>query len=218
MLQQITPTLDNFLQLFLSANDQYAALIENPPQNELDIIDWRVNHIPLYEFVFPDEFQQNGEVLLFKEYYHKSADYFYETMETNEQNDLTERVHLSLATLPEINLLHSFLTAVSPTDITNINLNIINESLLDKQYQSFYICSAEKQINVNELDAPAVSVFLNSDGEVFSEKTNSSDIIGQLIINSEKKLEFIKEMNKPGVRVEVERVKWDKISTLIMGL
>jgi hypothetical protein len=207
MLQQITPTLDNFLQLFLSANDQYAALIENPPQNELDIIDWRVNHIPLDEFVFPDEYQQNVEVLLFKEYYNKSADYFYETMETNEQNNHTERVHLSLATLPEINLLHSFLKAVSPKDISNINLNIINKSLLDKQYESFYIDSVEKQIDVNELEVQAVSVFINSEGEVFSEKTNSSDIIGQLIINSEKKLEFIKEMNKPGVRVELERVR-----------
>jgi hypothetical protein len=207
MLQQITPTLDNFLQLSQSANDQYATLIENPPQNELDIIDWRVNHIPLDEFVFPDEYQQNEEVLLFKEYYHKSADYFYETMETNEQNNNTERVHLSLATLPEINLLQSFLTAVSPKDITNINLNIINESLLDKQYQSFFIESDEKQIDVNELEVQAVSVFINSEGEVFSEKTNSSDIIGQLIINSEKKVDFIKELFKPGVRVEVERVR-----------
>jgi hypothetical protein len=207
MLQQITPTLDNFLQLSQSANNQYAALIENPPQNELDIIDWRVNHIPLYEFVFPVEYQQNEEVLLFKEYYNKSADYFYETMETNEQNNHTERVHLSLATLPEINLLHSFLTAVSPKDISNINLNIINESLLDKQYQSFYIDSIEKQIDVNELDVKAVSVFINSDGEVFSEKTNGGDIIGQLIINSEKKVDFIKELNKLGVRVEVERVR-----------
>lgn len=206
MLQQITPTLDNFLQLSQSANEQYAAFIESPPQNELDIIDWRVNHIPLDEFVFPDEYQQNEKVLLFKEYYNKSADYFYETMETNEQNNHTERVQLSLATLPEINLLHSFLTAVSPKDITNINLNIINESLLDKQYQSFYIDSVEKQIDVNELDVQAVSVFINSDGEVFSEKTNGGDIIGQLIINSEKKLDFIKEMNKPGVRVELERV------------
>jgi hypothetical protein len=207
MLQQITPTLDNFLQLLQSANDHYTALIENPPQNELDIIDWRVNHIPLDEFVFPDEYQQNEEVLLFKEYYNKSADYFYETMETNEQNNHTERVHLSLATLPEINLLHSFLTAVSPKDISNINLNIINESLLDKQYQSFYIDSIEKQIDVNELDVKAVSVFINSDGEVFSEKTNGGDIIGQLIINSEKKVDFIKELNKLGVRVEVERVR-----------
>ena len=207
MLQQITPTLDNFLQLSQSANEQYAALIENPPQNELDIIDWRVNHIPLYEFVFPVEYQQNEEVLLFKEYYNKSADYFYETMETNEQNNHKERVQLSLATLPEINLLHSFLTAVSPTDITNVNLNIINESLLDKQYQSFYIDSVEKQIDVNELEVQAVSVFINSDGEVFSEKTNGSDIIGQLIINSEKQIDFIKEMNKQGVRAEVERVR-----------
>jgi hypothetical protein len=207
MLQQITPTLDNFLQLSQSANNQYAALIENPPQNELDIIDWRVNHIPLYEFVFPVEYQQNEEVLLFKEYYNKSADYFYETMETNEQNNHKERVQLSLATLPEINLLHSFLTAVSPTDITNVNLNIINESLLDKQYQSFYIDSVEKQIDVNELEMQAVSVFINSDGEVFSEKTNGSDIIGQLIINSEKQIDFIKEMNKQGVRAEVERVR-----------
>jgi hypothetical protein len=207
MLQQITPTLDNFLQLFQSANDQYAALIENPPQNELDIIDWRVNHIPLNEFVFPDDYQQNEKVLLFKEYYHKSADYFYETMERNEQNNHTERVHLSLATLPEINLLHSFLTAVSPTDITNVNLNIINESLLDKQYQSFYIDSVEKQIDVIELEVPAVSVFINSDGEVFSEKTNGGDIIGQLIINSEKQFNFIEELFKLGVRVEVERVR-----------
>jgi hypothetical protein len=127
--------------------------------------------------------------------------------ETNEQNNHSERVNLSLATLPEINLLHSFLTAVSPKDISNINLNIINESLLDKQYQSFYIDSVEKQIDVNELEVPAVSVFLNSDGEVFSEKTNGADIIGQLIINSEKQIDFIKEMNKQGVRAEVERVR-----------
>ena len=207
MLQQITPTLDNFLQLFQSANEQYAAFIENPPQNELDIIDWRVNHIPLDEFVFPDEYQQNEEVLLFKEYYHKSADYFYETMETNEQNNHTERVHLSLSTLPEINIFHSFLTAVSPKDISNINLNIINESLLDKQYQSFYIDSIEKQIDVNELEVPAVSVFINSDGEVFSEKTNDADFQGQLIINSGKEVDFIEELFKPGVRVEVERVR-----------
>jgi hypothetical protein len=206
MLQQITPTLDNFLQLSQSANNQYAALIENPPQNELDIIDWRVNHIPLYEFVFPVEYQQNEELLLFKEYYNKSADYFYETMETNEQNNHKERVQLSLATLPEINLFHSFLTAVSPKDISNINLNIINESLLDKQYQSFYIDSVEKQIDVNELEVPVVSVFINSDGEVFSEKTNGADIIGQLVINSEKQINFIEELFKLGVRVELERV------------
>lgn len=207
MLQQITPTLDNFLQLSQSANEQYAAFIENPPQNELDIIDWRVNHIPLDEFVFPDEYQQNEEVLLFKEYYNKSADYFYETMETNEQNNHTERVHLSLATLPEINLFHSFLTAVSPTDITNFNLNIINESLLDKQYQSFYIDSVEKQIDVNELEVPAVSVFINSNGEIFSEKTKDADVQGQLIINSEKEVDFIEELLTPGVRVMVDRVR-----------
>jgi hypothetical protein len=207
MLQQITPTLDNFLQLFQSANEQYAAFIENPPQNELDIIDWRVNHIPLNEFVFPDDYQQNEEVLLFKKYYNKSADYFYETMETNEQNNHTERVHLSLATLPEINLLHSFLTAVSPKDISNINLNIINESLLDKQYQSFYIDSIEKQIDVNELEVPAVSVFINSDGEVISEKTKDADVQGQLIINSEKEFDFIEELFKAGVWVQVERVR-----------
>ncbi len=207
MLQQITPTLDNFLQLCQAANKQYAALTENPPQNELDIIDWRVNHIPLYEFVFPDEYQQNEEVLLFKEYYNKSADYFYETMETNKQNNNTERVHISLATLPEINLFHNFLTAVSPKEVSSINLNIVNESLLDRQYQSFYICSAEKQIDINELEVPAVSVFINSGGEVFSEKTNGGVIIGQLIINSEKQVDFIEELYKPGVRVEVERVR-----------
>jgi UDP-N-acetylglucosamine--N-acetylmuramyl-(pentapeptide) pyrophosphoryl-undecaprenol N-acetylglucosamine transferase len=49
--------------------------------------------------------------------------------------------------------------------------------------------------SINELEVPAVSVFLNSDGEVFSEKTNGADIIGQLIINSEKQIDFIKEMN-----------------------
>jgi len=207
MLQEFTATIENFLQLCKTANDQYARFIENPPEDELDIIDWRVNYISLDEFLFPDGFHSNEEVLLFKAYYNRSADFFYELMESNENSNVTERVHLSLATFPELNLFHSFLTAVSPKELSSINLNIINEALLNKKYHSFYIDTAEIKIDVNELAVSVVSVFINSTGDVLSDKNKDADIKGQLIINSEKQVDFIEELQKPGVRLEMERVR-----------
>ena len=204
MLQEVTATIENCLQLCKTANGQYARFIENPPEDELDIIDWRVNYISLDEFLFPDQFHSNEEVLLFKAYYNRSADFFYELMESNENSNVTERVHLSLATFPELNLFHSFLTAVSPKEVSSINLNIINEALLNKKYHSFYIDSAEIKIDVNELAVSVVSVFINSTGDVLSNKNKDADIKGQLIINSEEKVDFVEDLFKLGVRVEVE--------------
>jgi hypothetical protein len=146
-------------------------------------------------------------VLLFKTLYEKSADFFYELMDTNERNNLTERVHISLATFPEINLFHSFLTAVAPREMNNIDHQAINQTLLDKKYESFYIENVNMFIDVNELSIPAVSVFINSNGEVLNDKTSAADIVGQLIINSEKQVDFIEKLFKLGVRVEVERVR-----------
>jgi len=60
-------------------------------------------------------------------------------------------------------------------------------------------------IDENELSIHAVSFFINSSGEVLTDKTNAADIIGQLIINSEKQVDFIEELFKPRVRVEAER-------------
>jgi hypothetical protein len=62
-------------------------------------------------------------------------------------------------------------------------------------------------IDVNELSIPAVSVFIKSNGEVLIDKTNHADIVGQLIINNVKQVDFIEELFKQGVRVEVERVR-----------
>ena len=60
---------------------------------------------------------------------------------------------------------------------------------------------------MNELLVSAVSVFINSNGEVLTDKKNDAEIIGQLIINKEKQVDFIEKLYKPGVRVEVERVR-----------
>ena len=207
MLQEVTATTENCLHLCQSANKQYESFLRNPPEDELDIIDWRVNYISLEEFVFPEEYQNKAEVVLFKENYNISIDFFYELMETNEQNNHTERVTISLSTFPEINLLHSFQTAVGPKKITDIDAQKINQALLDKKYKLFYNENVNLVIDVNELSVPALSVFINSAGEVLTEITNGAHIIAQLIINSEKQVEFIQELFKQGVRVEVERVR-----------
>ena len=52
---------------------------------------------------------------------------------------------------------------------------------------------------------PVVSVFINSSGEFLTQKTSRADIQGPLIINSEKQVDFIEELFKLKVRVEVER-------------
>ena len=207
MLQEVTATIENCLQLCQVANEHYAAFLENSPEDELDIITWRVNYISLEEFVFPDEYISKAEVLLFKENYNTSIGFFYDLMETIEQNNHTERVNLSLSTFPDVNLFHSFLTAVAPIEMTNVDINTINLALSDKKYESFYNENMNLLIDENELSIPAVLVFINSRGEVLTDKTNAADIIGQLIISSEKQADFIEELFKPGVRVEVERVR-----------
>lgn len=106
-----------------------------------------------------------------------------------------------------MNLFHSFLTAVASKEMTKVDINTINQSLTDKKYESFYNENVNVFIDVNELSVPAVSVFINPNGEVLTDKTNAADIIGQLIIKSEKQVYFIEELFKPGVRVEVERVR-----------
>ena len=125
------------MQLCQVANEQYAAFLDNSPEDELDIITWRVNYISLEEFMFPKEYISKAEVLLFKENYNNSIDFFYDLMETHERNNLTERVNLSLSTLPDVNLFHSFLTAVAPIEMTNVYINTINQALTDKNMNRF---------------------------------------------------------------------------------
>jgi hypothetical protein len=206
MLQEVTATIDNCLQLCQLANEQYAVFLENLPDDELDIITWRVNYISLDEFDFPVEYQNKTEVLLFKDNYDKSIVFFYDLMETNERNNQTERVHLSLSTFPDVTLFHSFLTAVAPKQINDIDLQAINQVLSDKKYESFYNENLSVIIDVNQLSVPAISAFVNSNGEVVTGKIKGADIIGQLIINSEKQVDFIGELFKAGVRGVVERV------------
>ena len=86
-----------------------------------------------------------------------------------------------------------------------MDLNIINQVLSYKKYQSFYIENVNVLIDVNELSVTAVSVIINSNGEVLTDKTNAAEIVGQLIINCEKQVDFIEELYKPRVRVNVER-------------
>lgn len=207
MLQEVTATIENCLQLCQLANEQYTVFLENPPEKELDIITWRVNYISLDEFDFSEEYQNKTEVLLFKDNYDKSIVFFYDLIETNERNNQTERVNLSLSTFPDVTLFHSFLTAVAPKEMNDVDYQAINQALADKKYESFYNENLNVFIDVNEISIPAVSVFINSNGEVLIDKTNYADIVGQLIINSVKQVDFIEELFKPGVRVEVERVR-----------
>lgn len=205
MLQEVTATIENCLQLCQLANDQYAVFLEKPPENELDIITWRVNYISLDEFEFPAEYQNKTEVLLFKDNYDKSIFFFYDLIETNERNNQTERVNLSLSTFPDVTLFHSFLTAVAPMKMNDVDINIINQALSDKKYESFYNENMNVFIDVNEISIPAISVFINSNGEVLTDKTSAADIVGQLIINSAKQVDFVEELFKQGVRVDVVR-------------
>lgn len=207
MLKEVTATIENCLQLCRTANEQYATFLENSPEDELDIITWRVNDISLDEFVFPEGYKSNAEVILFKDNYNNSIGFFYDLMETNEQNNHTERVNLSLSKFPDVNLFHSFLTAVAPTKMTDVDINAINQALSDNKYESFYNENVNVVIDINEISVPALSVFINSAGEVLSVRTNSAHIIGQLIINREKQVNFIEELYKSGVRVDVERVR-----------
>jgi len=206
MLEEVKPTKENCLQLCNEAIAQYATFLVSPPKNELDIVDWRVKFNPLDVFDFPKEFQQNEAVVLLKDYYIQSADYFYDLMEMHEKNNLTQRVNISLATLPDLNLLHSFLTAVSPKEVSLIKLMMINEALQNQAYQSFYIDSSELSINVSVLSVNSISIFVAENGEVLFDKKSGVAIMGQLIVNSEQQKEFIDELSKVGVRVEVERV------------
>jgi hypothetical protein len=206
MLEEAKPTKENCLKLCNDANAQYASFLTIPPKNELDIVDWRVKFNPLDAYDFPEELQQNEAVVLFKDYYSKSADYFYDLMEMHEKNNLTERVNISLATLPDLNLHYSFLTSVSPKEVSSINLMMINEALQNQAYQSFYIDSSELIINVNDLSVNSISIFVAENGEVSFDKKSGVAIKGQLIVNSEQQKEFIDELSKVGVRVEVERV------------
>jgi hypothetical protein len=206
MLEEVKPTKENCLQLCNEAITQYETFIIHPPKNELDIVDWRVKFNPLDVFDFPEELQQNQAVVLFKDYYIQSADYFYDLMETYEKYNLTERVNISLATLPDLNLYHSFLTAVSPKEVSSIKLMMINEALHNKAYQSFYTDSSELIINVNDLSVNSISIFVAENGEVVFNEIPRVSIKGQLIVNSEQQKEFIEELSKEGVRVEVERV------------
>jgi predicted peroxiredoxin len=111
-----------------------------------------------------------------------------------------------LATLPDLNLYHSFLTVVSPKEFSSVNLLIINEALQNQAYQSFYIDSSELIINVNDLSVNSISIFVAKNGEVLFDKKSGVAIKGQLIVNSEQQMDFIEELIKEGVRVEVDRV------------
>jgi predicted peroxiredoxin len=206
MLEAVKPTKENCLQLCNDANAQYASFLAIPPKNELDIVDWRIKFNPLDVFDFPEELQQNQAVVLFKDYYSKSADYFYDLMEIHEKNNLTERVNISLATMPDLNLYHSFLTAVSPKEVSLIKLMMINEALQNQAYHSFYIDSSELFINVYDLSVNSISIFVAENGEVLFDKKSGVAIKGQLIVNSEQQMDFIEELIKEGVRVEVDRV------------
>ena len=206
MLEEVKPTKENCLQLCNEANTQYETFIIHPPKNELDIVDWRVKFNPLDVFDFPEELQQNQAVVLFKDYYCKSADYFYDLMELHEKNNLTERENISLATMPDLNLYHSFLTAVSPKEVSLIKLMMINEVLQNQAYQSFYIDSSELSINVSVLSVNSISIFVAENGEVLFDKKSGFKIKGQLIVNSEQQKGFIDELSKKEVRVEVQRV------------
>jgi hypothetical protein len=112
-----------------------------------------------------------------------------------------------LSTFPDVTLFHSFLTAVAPKQINDIDLQAINQVLSNRKYESFYNENVNVIIDVNQLSLPVVSVFLNAKGEVLSDKTKDADIIGQLIINSAKQVDFVEELFKLGVRVEVGRVR-----------
>ena len=105
MLEEVKPTIENCLQLCTDANEEYEAFLHNPPKEDLDIIDWRVIYNPLFEFDFPEVYQNNEVVLLFKEYHEVSADYFYSLMEKNELENFTERVYIGFLISPELTYL-----------------------------------------------------------------------------------------------------------------
>jgi len=207
MLKEVVPTIYNCLQLCIAANEKYASFLKKPLSNDLEIIDWRVNYHSLNEFAFPEEFMIKEDILLFKSNYDNSSNLFYGLMEFNEKANLTERVNIALSISPEENILINFLIAVSPNDIATINLDLINRSLNDSWYQSFYIDSPKFKIDTNALSTIAISVYLGKRGEVFFNNDVNALIIGQLIINCEYQYQFINDLKNPSVRVILERVK-----------
>ena len=207
MLNEVNPNTDNCLQLCSIANIEYADFVNNPPLNELLLIDWRVNNMPLDKFTFTDECMNHLEVVLFKANYEKSSDYFYELMETNEKNNSTERVNVCLATLPEENIFHHFILAVSPKDTSVINLDLIQDALLDEAYHSFYIDSPDVFIDAALLSVPNFSVYVGENGAVVFDKINTAQKIkGQFIIYAKPNEDVIKEFKKPWVKINVDRV------------
>ena len=207
MLEKVKPTIENCLQLCTNANEQYEAFLHNPPKDDLDIIDWRVIYNPLFEFDFPEVYQNNEVVLLFKEYHEVSADYFYILMKKNELQNITERVNIGFVISPELNLIYPGFTAVSPKDISKINIDIINEALLDSQYNSFYVDDPELDIDVNTLSVPTFSIYIAENKTLFTEKSNGVKYVGQLIIHKKNLKEIDGFLSKEGVFADLERVR-----------
>ncbi len=207
MLEEVKPTIENCLQLCTDANEQYEAFLHNPPKDDLDIIDWRVIYNPLFEFGFPEVYQNNKVVLLFKEYHEVSADYFYILMKKNELENITERVNIGFVISPEFNLFYPGFTAVSPKDVSRINVDLINEALLDSHYKSFYVDNSEFEVDVNTLTVPAFAIYIAENKKIFTEKLNDVKYVGQLIILKKDLKEIDTFLSKEGVFADLERVR-----------
>jgi hypothetical protein len=207
MLEEVKPTIENCLQLCTDANEKYKAFLDNPPKDELDMIDWRVIYNPLFEFDFPEVYQNNEVVLLFKEYHEVSADYFYSLMEKNELENITERVYIGFVISPKLNLFYPGFTAVSPKDVSKINIDLINEALLNSHYNSFYVDDQELDVDVNTLSASAFAIYIAENKTVVTEKSNGVKYLGQLIIHKKNLKEIDGFLSKEVVFADLERVR-----------
>jgi hypothetical protein len=207
MLSEVMPSIENCLQLCADANFQYEVFLNKPPKEELDVINWRVIYNPLFEFDFPEDYQNNEVVLLFKEYHEVSADYFYSLIEKNELENIMERVYIGFVISPELNLFYPGFTAVSPKDVSKINIDIINEALLDSQYNSFYVDDPEFEVDVNILSVPAFAIYIAENKTMFTEKSNDIKYVGQLIIHKNNLKQIHEFFTKENVFADLERVR-----------
>ena len=82
--ETIRPTIEDYLQHCTEANEAYQYLKENPPERDLDIIDWRAKYLALNDFCLDQEQVQNSETLLFLNSFSESPEYFIELVARDE--------------------------------------------------------------------------------------------------------------------------------------
>ena len=205
MKEIVKPTLSNCLQLCQNANLDWQQVILKCKENNLSIIDWRVQYANLAAFEFTIGHTNKPDIQYFRQIYDQSATLYYQLLGEEEAKNETERVVISLSQQPNSHLFYSLFTAVAPKNTKLININIIDQALNNDKYKAIYI--EDSQFQLTRKHTEACCYFIGTDNRIYPIDKHAPLYSGVLIIHNDLDRAYSHQLNNKSAQVQIDRIK-----------